>query len=155
VTATLGELQDRSFARANAATASSYPPDNRLSAAQLEAYLDRRAFAVVGSARPDGRSHVAMTSYRRRDTEFWLPAVAGSARERNIRAHPWLTLAVTEGDHDEHIAVLLEGPAEIVELADVPADVRDTNKGDWVSIWIRLRAERVLSYASKSAAGLR
>jgi hypothetical protein len=51
--------------------------------------------------------------------------------------------------------VLLEGPAEMVELADVPADVRDTRTGDWVSIWIRLRAERVLSYASKEAPGLR
>jgi general stress protein 26 len=155
VTESLGELQDRSFARANPATASSYPPENRLSAAQLAAYLDRRSFAVVGSARPDGRPHAAMTSYRRRDTEFWLPTVAGSARERNVRAHPWLTLVVTEGDHDEHIAVLLEGPAEMVELAHVPADVRDTNKSDWVSVWIRLRAERVLSYASKSAPGLR
>jgi hypothetical protein len=155
VTASLGELQDRSFARANAATASSYPPENRLSAAQLAAYLDRRAFAVVGSARPDGRPHAAMTSYVRRDAAFWLPTVAGSARERNVRAHPWLTLVVAEGDREDHIAVLLEGPADVLAPADVPADVRDANKSDWVSVWIRLRAERVLSYASKDAPGLR
>jgi Pyridoxamine 5'-phosphate oxidase len=80
VTAALGELQDRSFVRANRATASSYPPENRLSAAELAGYLDRRAFAVVGSARPDGRPHAAMTSYVRRDAVFWLPTVAGSGR---------------------------------------------------------------------------
>ena len=44
----LGGLQDRTFARATPATAISYPPERRLSATQLAAYLDRRAFAVVG-----------------------------------------------------------------------------------------------------------
>ena len=55
----LGGLQDRTFARATAATAISYPPERRLSAPQLAAYLDRRTFAVVGTTRADGRPHAA------------------------------------------------------------------------------------------------
>jgi hypothetical protein len=148
---TLGAVQDQTFARATTATAASYPAERRLSAGQLTAYLDGRTFAVVGSTRPDGRPHAAMSSYVRRDAEFWLPTVAGSVRERNARGQPWLTMVVTEGDRRRHIVVLLEGPAEVVPPPDVPADVREAVTGDWVGTWIRLRVQRVLSYASEDA----
>ena len=98
----LAILQDRSFARAAAATASSCPPGRRLTGQQLAAYLDRRAFAVTGSSRPDGRPHAAMSSSIRRGTAMWLPTVAGSVRERNVRRQPWLTMTVTGGDRDLH-----------------------------------------------------
>jgi len=147
----LGGLQDRSFARATAATAVSYPPERRLSAAQLVSYLDRRTFAVVGSARADGRPHAAMSVYVRRGVTFWLPTMAGSVRERNLRGTPWLTMVIAEGDHPVHIAVLIEGPAEVVEPPQVPGDVRAAATSDWVSTWIRLTAERLLSYADENA----
>src|SRR5271170_8085579 len=149
----LATLQDRSFARATAATASSYPAGRRLSGQQLAGYLDRRAFAVVGSARPDGRPHAAMSSYVRRGSMFWLPTVGGSVRERNVRGRAWLTMVVAEGDRDQHVVVLLEGPAQVVPPADVPADVRAIVTGDWVSSWISLRPASVLSYAAESALG--
>jgi hypothetical protein len=147
----LGELQERTFARATTATNSSYPPPHRLSAAQLACYLDRRKFAVVCTGRADGRPHAAMSVFVRRGTTFWLPTMAGSVRERNLRRTPWLTMVIAEGDHPVHIAVIAEGPAEIVALADVPADVRAAMTGDWVSEWIRVTAERLLSYADKEA----
>ncbi len=105
----LSAVQDLSFARASAATAASYPPERRLTGAQLSRYLDRRAFAVVSSARLDGRPHAAPSLFFRRGTEFRLPTAAGSVRARNVRAHPWLALTVTEGDRGEHVAVLIEG----------------------------------------------
>jgi Pyridoxamine 5'-phosphate oxidase len=147
----LAILQDRSFARANAATASSYPPGRRLTGQQLAAYLDRRVFAVIGSGRPDGRPHAAMSSFVRRGTTVWLPTVAGSARERNVRHRPWLTVTVTEGDRDAHIVVLIEGPARVVPATEVPADVSAAVTGDWVASWIQVVAERLLSYASEGA----
>jgi len=147
----LARLQDRTFARATAATVGSYPPERRLSGERLAAYLDRRAFAVVGSARPDSRPHAAMSSYVRRDATFWLPTVDGSVRERNLRATPWLTLVIAEGDRGAHVAVLIEGSAEVVTPPDVPADVRAAATGDWVSAWIRLTAERLMSYAAEGA----
>ena len=148
----LGDLQDRSFAGATPATGISYPPQRRLSAAQLASYLDRRAFAVVGSARADGRPHAAMSLYIRRGTTFWLPTMAGSVRERNLRRRPWLTMVIAEGDHPVHIAVIAEGPADVVAPAQVPADVRGAVTADWVSAWIRVTAERLLSYADEGAA---
>jgi general stress protein 26 len=147
----LGDLQDLSFARATPATGISYPPERRLSAAQLASYLDRRAFAVVGSARADGRPHAAMSLYVRRGTTFWLPTMAGSVRERNLRRTPWLTMVIAEGDHPVHIAVIAEGPAEVVAPSQVPEDVRAAVTTDWVSAWIRVTAERLLSYADEGA----
>ena len=47
--------------------------------------------------------------------------------------------------------VLLEGPAEVVALAAVPAEVRAAVTGDWVATWIRLTARRLLSYAAEDA----
>jgi|SRR5271165_1015736 len=147
----LGGLQDRTFAQASAATAVSYPSDRRLRAAQLVSYLDRRAFAVVASTRGNGRPHAAMSVYIRRGVTFWLPTMAGSVRERNLRGTPWLTMVIAEGDHPEHIAVIIEGPAEVVAPQQVPADVRAAATGDWVSAWICLAAERLLSYADENA----
>jgi general stress protein 26 len=147
----LGDLQDQTFTRATAATAVSYPAERRLSAARLASYLDRRAFAVVGSTRGNGRPHAAMSLYVRRGTTFWLPTMAGSVRERNLRGTPWLTLVIAEGDHPEHIAVIIEGPTEVVVPPQVPEDVRAAVTGDWVSSWIRLTAERLLSYADENA----
>jgi hypothetical protein len=147
----LAAVQERTFAGATRATASSYPPERRLSAQQLADYLDRRAFAVIGSCRPHGRPHAAMSSYIRLGREFWLPTVGGSVRERNVRAQPWLTMTITEGDRDAHVVVLMEGAATVVAPADVPAEVLAAGAGDWAAIWIRLTAERLLSYASEQA----
>jgi hypothetical protein len=144
----IGTVQDQSFAQASAVTARAYPPERRLTAAQLERYLDRRAYAVVSSARRDGRPHAAPSLFYRRGAGFWLPTVAGSARERNVRAHPWLALTVTEGDDNEHIAVLIEGPAEVLPPEEAPADFR-ARPGDWAQVWLLLRAERVFSYAAE------
>ena len=59
-----------------------------------------------------------MSSYVRRGRDFWLPTVARSVRERNVRTEPWMTMTVTEGDRDRRVVVLLEGPAEVVALGD-------------------------------------
>ena len=60
-------------------------------------------------------------------------------------------MVIADGDHPVHIAVIAEGPAEVVELSQVPADVRAAVTADWVSEWICLAAERLLSYADESA----
>ena len=73
--------------------------------------------------------------------------MAGSVRERNVRAHPWLALTVTEGDHGEHVAVLIEGPAEVLPPQQAPAEFR-AGPGDWAQVSLRLRAEKILSYAA-------
>jgi len=114
--------------------------------------IDRTVSAAVdGSCASHSIVTAAMSSFIRRGTAFWLPTVAGSVRERSVRREPWLTLTVTQGDRDEHVVVLIEGPADIVPLPEVPADVRAAVTGDWIAAWIRIKAERMLSYASEGA----
>jgi hypothetical protein len=152
MTADLSGLQAQTFARATAATAASYPPEHRMSGSQLAEYLDRRCFAVVASTRPDGRPHAAISGYVRQGTTFWLPTVGGSVRARNVRGHPWITLVVTEGDRGEHVAVIVEGPASVVPPEVVPPTVRAAVSGRWARAWLRLDAERLLSYAGPGTA---
>jgi predicted pyridoxine 5'-phosphate oxidase superfamily flavin-nucleotide-binding protein len=147
----LAAVQDRTFARATKLTAGSYPPERRLTAAQLAEYLDRRAFAVIATARPDGRPHAVISGYVRRDDLFWLPVAEDSVRERNVRHQPWTTLVITHGERDEHVVVIVEGAATVVATADVPAGVREQARGEWAGAWLRVRAERVISYASEGA----
>jgi hypothetical protein len=47
--------------------------------------------------------------------------------------------------------VLIEGSAEVVNSSLAPADVRAAVSGDWVSSWIRLTADRLMSYAAEGA----
>jgi hypothetical protein len=148
---TLADLQDRTFARATLTTIDTFPPERRLTPEQLAAYLNRRAYAVIGTTRPDERPHASMSMYVRRGTTFWLPTVSGSVRERNLRCQPWLTFVVPEGEFDDHIVVIVEGPAETLGIDETPDDVRTAVDRDWVSAWIRLRAERLLSYAAEAA----
>jgi len=147
----LAELQDRTFARATATTGRTYPPERRLTAEQLVSYLDRRTYAVLGTTRADGRPHASMSMYFRRDSTFWLPTVSATVRARNLQAQPWLTLVVPEAEDDDHITVIVEGPAKTLELDETPDDVRASFDRAWVSAWIRLRAERLLSYAAEGA----
>lgn len=67
----LGAVQEQTFAGATRATAEPYPPERRLSARQTLT----GAFAVIGSRRPNGRPHAAVSSYVRRGRDFWLPTV--------------------------------------------------------------------------------
>jgi hypothetical protein len=150
----LASLQDQTFARATGATAASFPLRHRLTAAQLAGYLDRRAFAVVATTRPDGRPHATVCSYVRRDATFWLPTVAGAVRERNVRHQSWVSLVVSQGDHGDqskHVLVIIEGTGTVVPPAEVPPDVRARADGNWVGSWIRVRAERLLSYSAEGA----
>lgn len=49
------------------------------------------------------------------------------------------------------MVVLVQGPASVVASASVPGEVRSAVTGDWVATWIRLAAERLLSYAAEDA----
>lgn len=148
----LDALQDETFARATAVTKDAYPPERRLRGERLYGYLDRRAFGVVSSTRPDGRPHATPVSYLRRGSTFWMPTVGGSVREANVRAQPWLVLIVTEGDRGAHVVVIVEGPSSVVAAGDVPEDVASRAPEPWVRLWLRLDAARLLSCAAEGAA---
>jgi len=151
----LGRLQEASFGQAGQATRTAYPPERRLTGIQLAEYLGRRTYALASSTRPDGRAHAAPTLFSVYAEAFWLPTVGGAVRLRNVQAHPWLALSVLEGEHDNHAAVLTEGPAEVLTTA--PAEVQKVtelrNAGgtlDWATAWLRMTPQRLFSFAERS-----
>jgi hypothetical protein len=150
MTDSLDDIQDRTFARATKATLRAYPEGRRLIGAQLTGYLDRRSIGVISSVRPDGRPHSALGTYIRRAATFWLPTFDATVRERNVSDTPSLVLVVAEGDGSEHIAVIIEGTGTVIPAAAAPYDVTGAFAKDWARTWLRLDAERLLSYADES-----
>ena len=57
---------------------------------------------------------------------------------------------IAEGDDPVHIGDRRR-TGRGCRACEVPADVRDALSSDWVSSWLRLTAERLLSYADKDA----
>lgn len=149
----LDDIQDRTFAHATKATLRAYPQSRRLAGERLTGYLDGRSIGVISSTRPDGRPHSAPGTYIRRGATFWLPTLAATVRARNVGSAPWLVLVVAEGDGSEHIAVIVEGPGTVIPAAAAPRGVTAAFAKDWAQIWLRLEAERLLSYADEVIKG--
>jgi hypothetical protein len=152
---TPAELQAASFEAATTATSSSWPPERRMTAEQLDRVLGRRFYAVVASTRPDQRAHATPTAFVWHNGEVWMPAVAGAIRARNVGAVPWLSAVITEGEGDGHAVVVLEGPARVVPAAEAPAEdlsrsiaAKSNDFPDWASVWLVLSPARLLSYAA-------
>ena len=146
----LEDLQRRSFARASAATASSYPPERRMSAAAVAAYLEHRRYLLIATVRADGRPHAAMSAFVFAAERFWLPTMEGTARARNLRGTPYASLVVADGDSADHKAVLSEGPVTVVarpeQVAVASWEARDGKLPEWAECWLELRPEKLFSY---------
>ena len=142
----LAALQAETFAASPPATATSYPPERRLSGAALRAVLTSGRYATVSTTRPDGRPHCAPSSFTLHGTEIWLPTVAGAVRLRNVRANPYAVVCVTEGVSGTHLAVIAEGPVRVSSDPPPGAEVKD-----WMAEWIVVTMERLLSYAAEDA----
>ena len=148
----LGRLQEASFTKAGEVMRRAYPPERRMTDAQLDGYLARRTYALASTTRRDGRPHAAPTLFTLFAQAFWLPTLGGAVRLDNVRSHPWLALSVLEGEHDTHAAVLAEGPAEI--HVTVPQQVRNITEQrnrdgnlDWATAWLRMTPQRLFSFA--------
>jgi hypothetical protein len=129
----LGRLQEASFAQAGRVMRKAYPPERRMTDAQLDGYLARRTYALASTTRRDGRPHAAPTLFSLFEEAFWLPTLGGAVRLDNVRSHP-------------------EGPAEVVDT--VPQEVRKItelrNSGgtlDWATAWLRMTPQRLFSFA--------
>lgn len=154
VASELAALQDATFAASPPATATSYPPERRMTGDELYAVLSSPRYAVVSTTRPDGRPHSAPSAFVLSGTAIWLPTVAGAVRLRNVRANPYAVVVVSDGVSDTHLAIIAEGPVTVIDAvpADVEADVvRQMGRvPEWVGAWIVLRASRLLSYAAEA-----
>jgi general stress protein 26 len=150
----LEDLQNASFARATATTNSAYPPDTRMSGELLRRWLSKRKYIVVSTTRRSGTPHTAMSSFALADGKVWLPTESATARIRNLQLHPYVSLALTEGDDESHAVVLMDGPVTLVPDVDVPDAARAawkdkfSHEPGWADVWICIEPRRVFSYAA-------
>jgi nitroimidazol reductase NimA-like FMN-containing flavoprotein (pyridoxamine 5'-phosphate oxidase superfamily) len=151
------EIQRRSYARATEGLRAAWPERQALDAAGLEALLGRHRYCVLATARADGRAHAAPVAFAVVDGAFWIATVEG-LRMRNLRARPWASLVVMEGDADEgeagepHRALTAEGPVELHEVGAVWPRLeaewlaRHGHSPDWAEVFVELRPVRVFSH---------
>lgn len=151
---TLEDLQQETLASASRATKDSL--QRRLSGAGAVSFLAARRYAVVATTRPDGRPHAAMSGFLVVGRTIWLPVMRGTARARNLRAHPWVCVVIADGEGDEHTMVTFEGAALLVgrppEAVLAAWARRHGTAPDWAAEWIRVDIERMLTYAGPGSA---
>ena len=150
----------RSYARAGPGLLRSWPPEEAMDGENLREFLERLVYGVLATARPDGRAHAAPVAFSVADGSVWVATVAG-VRLRNLRAKPWASLVVFEGQRGaSHQALTIEGPVRLHEGADFAAArarldeswaARHERAPDWAVAFIELEPERVFSHRSGRA----
>jgi nitroimidazol reductase NimA-like FMN-containing flavoprotein (pyridoxamine 5'-phosphate oxidase superfamily) len=152
------EAQRRSYERAGEGLRSSWPPEDALGPADLRRILADLVYGVLATARPDGRAHASPVAFSVAGEAFWIATVHG-VRLRNLRAVPWASFVLSEGQREgAHRALTAEGPVRLHEDADfVSARAwlhgdwarRHGHPPDWASAFVELRPERVFSHRSR------
>jgi Pyridoxamine 5'-phosphate oxidase len=153
-------VQQGSYARAGEGLRRSWPQAEALDRDALRRLLEDLVYGVLATSRPDGRAHAAPVAYSVDGGAFWVASVEGR-RLRNLRATPWASLVLFDGQRGgRHRALTAEGPVRLYEgpeLADVrlrldPAwAARHEKAPDWAVALVELRPERIFSYASPDA----
>ncbi len=153
------KVQRRSYATATTGLRSAWPESAALDGARMTTLLERQRYCVLATGRADGRPHASPVAFVVADGAFWIATVAG-LRLRNLRATPWASVVVMEGDADEgeegdvHLALTAEGPVTLHEVAAVFARLeaewlrRHTHAPEWAVAFAELRPERIFSHGA-------
>jgi hypothetical protein len=149
------EIQDRSYDRAGSGLRESFPRTVAMDASRMTEFLNGKRYAVLATARLDGRPHAAPIAFSYWRGAFWIATVEG-ARLRNLRARPYASIVIADGDErPRHRAVIAEGAVTIHDgAAPGPADprfaedwrVRHGGDPTWAVAMLELRPERVFSF---------
>lgn len=152
------EAQRRSYERAGEGLRRSWPPADALGTDELRSILTDLVYGVLATARPDGRAHASPVAFSVEGEAFWIATVRG-VRVRNLRAVPWASIVLSEGQREgAHRALTAEGPVRLHEGADFATARarldddwarRHGHAADWATAFVELRPERVFSHRSR------
>jgi hypothetical protein len=84
-----------------------------------------------------------------------MPTEEGTLRLKNLRAHPYASLVLTEGEDEQHVAVLVEGEVDIHLVDNTRQDVVDAwrekfgHEPSWAGAWVALRPAKLFSYDAR------
>lgn len=149
----LARIQHRSYETAGPGIRESYPERQAMATHRLAAFLDGKRYAVLATARPDGRAQAAPVAFTIWSGAFWFASVRG-ARVRNLRAYRWASVVVMEGEGQAHRVVIAEGDVRVIPInsREVPPvlpklwAMRHGDAPTWAAVFIELSPERLFSY---------
>jgi hypothetical protein len=154
------DVQRRSYERAGPGLQRSWPEADALDANELQRLLEELVYGVLATGRPDGRAHAAPVAFSVEEGAFWIATVEG-LRLRNLRAVPWASLVLAEGQRGRsHRALTAEGPVRLHEggafatarrRLDELWSARHGQPPEWAAAFIELRPERVFSHRERRA----
>lgn len=148
------EIQERSYARASPSILNSYPHSRAMDGPRMAAFLAGRRYAVCATSRMDGRPQASPVAFIAWNGAFWFASVRG-ARLRNLRARPYASVVIMDGEGSVHRAVIAEGPAVLHEVRGpdpLPEEFRQRWMGrhgalpSWAAALIEIRPDRLFSY---------
>lgn len=160
----LATKQEGSYARASGGLLESYPKSLSMNADELLAFLGRKRYAVLATTRADCRAQAAPIGFIVWRSAFWIASVKG-ARVNNLKAHPWASIVVAEGEpRKEHRAVVAEGPVNLYEgpkkenlLQELTTlwQEKHGHQLDWAAALIEVIPEKLFSFdGTKEPKGL-
>jgi general stress protein 26 len=152
-------IQRSSYEAATSNMRVGWPEADALGRDELAALIDRHPYCVLATTRADGRAHATPVAFIVHNGAFWFATVAG-LKLRNLKAHPWASLVVMEGDADvgevgqPHIALTAEGPVTLHPIDDWHSfDTewlrRHTDPPTWAVALAELRPERLFTHAAR------
>ena len=151
------EIQRRSYTHATTGLRAAWPERQALDESGLAALISSHRYCVLATARGDGRAHATPVAFAVVEGAFWIATVEG-LRLRNLRANPWASLVVMEGDADEgeegppHRALTAEGPVALHEVGEVWPRLesiwlaRHGHGPDWATAFVELSPVRVFTH---------
>jgi putative heme iron utilization protein len=101
-----------SLSRATAHTKSVYS-QNPLTTSEVVELANSRVLTVAATVRPDGRPHLSPTDLVVVDGVFYLGVDEATARYRNLKQNPAVTVMLADGSKRQAI---LEGDAEFLDM---------------------------------------
>jgi nitroimidazol reductase NimA-like FMN-containing flavoprotein (pyridoxamine 5'-phosphate oxidase superfamily) len=146
---TLYEVQHASYVSAGGALRGAWPPEQAMSRSELDGFLSERTYCVLATVAAHGRPQARPVAFAVLGGSIWFATVAGGRLE-NIERTPWVSVVISEGEGDEHRAVVADGPVTLSD--EPPAEVLDLweqrfgSRAAWAVRWFELRPERLYSH---------
>jgi putative heme iron utilization protein len=86
---------------------------NPLTATELTEMANTRVLTLAATVRPDGRPHLSPTDFVAVDGTFYLGVDEATARFRNLKENPAITVMLADGSKRQAI---LEGNAKFLDM---------------------------------------
>jgi putative heme iron utilization protein len=113
----LDSIIKNSLSQASSHTKKVYS-QNPLTASEVVDLANSRVLTLAATVRPDGRPHLSPTDLVVVDAVFYLGVDEATARYRNLKANPAVTIMLADGSKRQAI---LEGNAKFLDMNSMTA----------------------------------